>query len=225
MSLLRRRGILSVPSGTPTPPPTSPVLADYTTTVAASGTNTLAFPATINSGDLLVIMVATRSANEPTFSDGDWTKRITQQGTEGRIDVWSMTADGTETGTVSITHGLRVIMHMLRITGAASATYGYGLSYGTSSDQVQTGAEGAGANGDLQVMLAAGTNTAIATVSVWPSGGTTLEDNATGGSTSLAGSLGSRVMDGPLSATVADRSVTFDSDTRGRVAGSVFATG
>jgi hypothetical protein len=133
---LARIGLVARPSGAAVPPIR---VASYTRVIdtAASGSLAVPYPSGIANGDLLLLCVA-KGIGASSAPSGGWSlvNRTTTEASA--VGVWSLVADGTEAGTVSITKSNssgRSVGMMLRVVGGdtiAASTNSATLSNGTT---------------------------------------------------------------------------------------------
>lgn len=185
----------------------------------SGSTLSIAYPASISAGDLLIVCIGNKlTAATPTKPSG-WTAPANASGSggagadgedSGNVNgtLWVKEADGTETGSLSvtITGNNSAAAWMLRYTKAAGTTWGYVATNGTDTSQDTswsvTGAADIGVTTGDQ-MVACGvknTNTVTGSEAVTTTGvtyGATSErgDNAT----SLGNNTGVFVVDASAS--------------------------
>src|SRR6266568_4636022 len=79
------------------------------TTFTAATTSAVPYPASVNAGDLLTLGIGLSSAGTSCTTPTGWTLVDSQGGTGGTLlptlFVFRKYADGTETGTLTVTHG------------------------------------------------------------------------------------------------------------------------
>ena len=168
----------------------APTIADITTSTQAtdSTTNTFNYPATVNSGDLLVAITASDQSRSTISWPAGWNS--ISDGTANDIGscAW-LDADGTETGTFEVTLGAaqRSVCTIYRLTGAEPGA--------TTPPEIQainlfdpSAITPTGGAKDYLIITTLGANNAP-TVTTYPSGYTNTGNNNSGGTGSGHASL------------------------------------
>lgn len=109
---------------------------------SSTGTCDVAYPASIASGELLVLFICSRGGGSSLSPGGSWTNATSASSNSTNIQVYYKTANGTESGTnETLTNNLSataIISGIGRITFSA----GYGLATGSPVVSTATGGSG-----------------------------------------------------------------------------------
>lgn len=99
--------------------------------ISGTGSLSVPYPSTVSAGDLLVLHCGARNTGDTFSTPSGWSLLDDQNNTFAmRSYVFTKIADGSETGSLSVTHagGNLAAARMYRFTGVASSSYTEGLS-------------------------------------------------------------------------------------------------